>query len=70
MRRRRVPDLEPLPAEQQRRLDAWVAHLDVNLEEAQRVLRLPPAELPPPPGETPAPPAPKRLGAYARRASR
>jgi hypothetical protein len=55
---------------------AWVAHLDVDLDLAQRILRLPAAELPPVPAagepvdlEPPRPVAPPpRLGAYARRA--
>ena len=43
----------PLDAESQRRLDGWVAHLDVDLELAQRMLRLPARELPPLPGDDP-----------------
>ena len=54
-------------------LDAWVNHLDVDLDLAQRMLRLPAGRLPPIPRmgeavEVEPPVAVGLRGAYARRA--
>ena len=43
-----------LPPLQQQRLDGWIDMLDVDLELAQQMLRLPPARLPVPPIGLPA----------------
>jgi hypothetical protein len=64
-----------LPAEQQRRLDAWVALLDrpdlAPLEDVQAALRLPPDQLlPVPPSDEPVATPVGLRGAYARRAAR
>jgi hypothetical protein len=60
----------PLEPEVQARLDGWIAMLDVDLDLAQRTLRLPVRELPPLPGEEPPPPPVGLRGAYARRAAK
>jgi len=48
------PVREPLPAFARQRLDGWIAMLDVDLELAQRMLRLAPLQLPVPPIALPA----------------
>ena len=40
---------EPLPPIERQRLDGWIRMLDVDLELAQRTLRLPTSQLPLPP---------------------
>jgi len=50
----RYPPRPPLPDAQRQRLDGWIAMLDVDLESAQAILRLPPAQWPLPPIALPA----------------
>lgn len=56
MRRRfwATPAPDPLPPATQQRLDGWVAMLDVDVDLAQRMLRLPTHRLPVPPLALPA----------------
>jgi hypothetical protein len=48
------PIREPLPAYARQRLDGWIRMLDVDLDQAQRMLRLPALQLPVPPIALPA----------------
>lgn len=52
--RSQPPAREPLPAYARQRLDGWLAMLDVDLELAQQMLRLPPMRMPVPPIALPA----------------
>jgi hypothetical protein len=64
------PEKRLLTPEQEERLAGWVRMLDVDLERAQQVLRLPVDQLPPVPGERAESPRVPLRGAYARRAQK
>ena len=61
-----IGEVPPLAAAHQQRLNDWIGMLDVDLELAQRMLRLAPGQLPPLPD---APPPAVLRGAYASRAA-